>query len=740
MPTSPRESPGRSFRKIDLENWAAALIEGQATGSVVNAPKAGSALADPRTGAAELLSFDVFDTLITRLWFKPADLFLVVGRDVERTGLYPGDAEAWADARRAAERDAREISPCEEVSLDTIYGVLGQRLDWTPEQSRRAQELECRRELRAVRPIAEMLFRLRRAPGSPLLISDTYFDETFVERLLDQCGLDRTGIRLFTSSRCGLTKRTGRLFDHVLRSTGVPADRLAHTGDHPRSDYKNPKQTGIRAQLYRNQEPTRYEEGYYAAKGNPKAPRLLRSAVAGCARAARLGGSFEEGRLQSIWNTSANVAGPLLTGFVLWTLLEAKNRKLGRLYFLARDGQILCEIAKVLTGWLGWSIDCRYLHASRQAYFLPSVTSLDTATAGWFSERPAGKTLAQILARAKIGPLEVASALARAGWERDAWDRPLAVPDSVRLRQLLEDTDVRTLLLERASDERELVLAYLRQEGVGDGTPFGIVDVGWRGRLQRCLQDIMATADDLREVGVHGFYFGLTERPAFPPQHTVTTYTHRALPFNAALVETFTAADHGGVKGFQRMEKGTTGPLLREERNTAALEWGLEIQQKSIMAFARNLTEALDAGDVPAQEMVEFLRTEGCRALDLLTYRPDPGEAEAYGSFQHSEDLTHAMSADIATKMVPAALFGLVWAPGITINERTIWLSGSIVRSCRPTLLRRTLLEAWNMRRHAAGLLRAWQARRRHGPASNADHDPALLTGVTLATDPRREV
>ncbi len=89
----------------------------------------------------------------------------------------------------------------------------------------------------------------------------------------------------------------------------------------------------------------RYEEAMYSSD---QAPYLFRSVLAGASRAARVSRSFESEHLQTLWNISTNVVGPILLGFVLWTFQQARELGLNRLYFVSRDGQILYRLAKLI--------------------------------------------------------------------------------------------------------------------------------------------------------------------------------------------------------------------------------------------------------------------------------------------------------------------------------------------------------------------------------------------------------
>src|SRR4051812_23122943 len=241
------------------------------------------------------------------------------------------------------------------------------------------------------------------------------------------------------------------------------------------SDVRTASRRGVRSHLFAYQQPTRYERLFYETPGFST---IVRSAVAGCSRSVRLRRHFGDEAQQVIWDTAANVAGPLLSSYVLWLLLAAREKGIDRLYFLARDGQILLRIAEKLVTWLNLSIDVRYLYASRQSLFVPAITSIDDNLRSWFGDRLPGITLRQALARLELCPETIADALVRNGFDRSAWDSTLCSSDREAVLALLHDRDVEPLVLTIAAKRRAHLLQYLRQEGFADGKKLAIVDLG----------------------------------------------------------------------------------------------------------------------------------------------------------------------------------------------------------------------------------------------------------------------
>jgi predicted HAD superfamily hydrolase len=660
------------------------------------------------------LSFDIFDTTLTRIWFKPTDLFLAVGRELTMTGLYSGSAESWAIEREKAEHDVRQTvastsSPAsEEISLYAVYDLLAARLALSPLIRGSALKIELELERTASRPIALSKAAILEAIAvgkSVIFLSDTYFEQDFIIDLLRKAGIDPGPNGLYTSLALGYTKRTGSLFEHVLSERGLTPSELSHVGDNPQSDVASARRIGICADQFKVQRPNRYERALYA--NTPNVPRVLASAVAGAARATRLLHKEIDSHQQIVADTAADVAAPILTGFVLWVLLEANRRGLKRLYFLARDGQILQRIALRLATWLGWGLELRYLYASRQSLFLPSITSFDDVARDWLLDNAGEMTLRTILSRLELDPNAEIAMLDAAGFQPEAWDVPLGEAGQASLRALTKQPEFIEHTLAQAQVHRELLLDYLVQEGFMNESHVGVVDIGWQGRLQRCLAQTLATFTGSKSVSLTGFYFGLARRPDSAVAGELVAYDDVPHP-NTALLETFVKADHGSVRRFRRIRDGSMKPELAETRDREASEWGLGAQQRTIIDFVDLMLSVLKPAYCNPEEIVDYLRDRGRAVFNLFCHFPTHAEAAAYGSLCHAPDQTHANPAEIAPSVARFRLLSLFLRRHSKLNRHIPWAQGSIARSIISSKLeRRLLLALWEARRSAAANLRA---------------------------------
>jgi FMN phosphatase YigB (HAD superfamily) len=605
-------------------------------------------------GPRLLHSFDVFDTLVTRCVWRPEDLFLLVGHRLRGAGLLRGTPEDFARLRREAEAALRRAPGTEEVQLSAIHAALAAPCGWTAAEARCAAALELAAEETAIRPVAAnaaRLARLRDDGAEVALVSDTYLDRAALLRLLQGAGIAVPARLVFASAAHGVTKRTGRLFGVVAAAAGVAPERILHRGDHPDADVAVPRLMGIRAEHCATAAPTRHEATLHAATAAH--PPLLRSLLAGGARAARLSADPPDSHRRVVWQVGTGVAGPLLTGFVLWILHQARTAGMARLYFVARDGQILLRIAEILLARLGWPIECRYLMGSRQAWHLPALAEIDAAALSWLVANAQSDPLGGVLARAELEPGQIATALARHGLGRLDHPAPAA-----QLRALLLDAEVAPLIHARAALRRQSALGYLRQEKVLEGGAATIIDLGWHGRLQNSLQklaDLGAGAAGPTEVS--GLYFALRSRPQGIPATRMRTYLEAPQAvqrLNPVLLELFCAADHGTVRHYRTAPGGGLEAELATPVDWAVVDWGLDALQGGILAFARECAAAIELGQeagAGTEAWIALLRDGGMAAYQDFRREPDAAEAEAFGTFPHADGQAHLTTADCAPRV-----------------------------------------------------------------------------------------
>jgi hypothetical protein len=493
------------------------------------------------------------------------------------------------------------------------------------------------------------------------------------------------------------------------------------TGGMAAGDLRTNREFGVRSLSFQRNELTRYEALYQTW---PSASPQLPDAVTGAVRNARLSRRYEEPAAKSIHEIAAGVAAPILTGFVSWLLFEAQQRDIDRIYFMARDGQILREIAERLSLWRNLRIECRYLYASRQALFLPSFFESADIARYWATEALSGRTLRTLLARVEFDVRSNSALLAENGFPAETWDTSVGERDLPKLNTLFGNPALVDIVLARAGEKRLALVDYLRQEGLTGDRRCGIVDLGWHGRLQRSLDRVVVAMSGAKHIPLVGFYFGLAPQTAAVSDMTMQTYCEPPHP-DAELLEMFSSANHGTVRGYEREASGRVVPILAEPEGATNARRIL-VQHEAILSFVGNLTAMLKPADAPPATLAEFLRSSSRRALNLFAHFPSRTEASTYGSFVHDEDQSHGNPVDLAPELgrmalVQAVLRRVLGVSRIEIFEAMIrsdfrkvfWIEGSIVRSSRSRFERNAMLHIYGLLRRMRDTISYTHSRRR---------------------------
>ncbi len=179
-----------------------------------------------------IVSFDIFDTLIERNVEKTTDIFF-------RTGM-----ECFLDYRKAvdfqqrrvvAEHVARNISQTGEVNLDNIYNAL-EGYDFETTEKLKSREIDT--EINLCQPrsqIVDLFNRVKHLGVSLVLISDMYLPKSCLVEMLTKCGVDGYQA-LFVSNEYGCDKIGGSLFEVAHKVLNIKNAAHLHYGDSIKAD------------------------------------------------------------------------------------------------------------------------------------------------------------------------------------------------------------------------------------------------------------------------------------------------------------------------------------------------------------------------------------------------------------------------------------------------------------------------------------------------------------------------
>lgn len=196
----------------------------------------------------DVISFDLFDTLIVRPVLNPDDVMEVVVHD---TNIQLSKKNVIKSLRKLAEKKARKnitnkYPQYEDVNLSEIYNVLCDEFGVSKSVCEKLmlQEVEVEIEFAKRRNIGYELFTLAQECGKRVFItSDMYLDESTIKRILNKNGYYNCSLLLSSKER--MLKATGHLFEKLIDTSNMLNAKIIHIGDNWESDYIIPKRYGI---------------------------------------------------------------------------------------------------------------------------------------------------------------------------------------------------------------------------------------------------------------------------------------------------------------------------------------------------------------------------------------------------------------------------------------------------------------------------------------------------------------
>ena len=436
------------------------------------------------------VSFDVFDTCLIRRCGRPHKIWdLMVDRLFEKD-----DARgrlSFTGNRCLAEEKASAKTPF--PTLKNIYDEMN-IAQWGFHQDD-VMNLEMEIEEQELFPNPEMLKivdEYREKGFVVVFISDMYLPTEFIKKILVKFNFCRDDEKIFVSADCKATKYSGKLYDFVLEKTKTNAKQWVHFGDNDRSDYRVPKSKGVKANLISDTDFTDEEKrwldnaGFYPHKHEIEL-------WAGLCRLARL-----QNKKSYAATMAVDFVASSYIPYVLYVLRTAKEKGIKTLYFLARDSHIFMEIAKSLKESEG--LECRYLQLNRRVLYPCIFYNVDDYELELSLTNTHYRTVANALKYIGIEYSSLSDAT------KKSFAPDFTLNSKVRRRNFAESLKVNDaeLLKKNALEKRELLLNYLKQEGLFEQKS-AMVDLGWTGTC-RCSVNYILHKERFSPIPT--FYFG----------------------------------------------------------------------------------------------------------------------------------------------------------------------------------------------------------------------------------------
>lgn len=306
----------------------------------------------------EIISFDIFDTLLVRPYVKPTDLFSYIEKRFNIAG--------YAQARIEAEiRARREYKHKEDITLEQIYQFLPKQY----KKYKKEEILQEKKTLRANPLLQEIYHYCVEAKKRIIITSNMYLSKKFLGDVLKTAGYTNNE-KIYISNEVNANKY-GTLYSYVLKDLGISPDKMLHIGDNQKADIEKAQAHGIDAwyipkvvEQYFVKHPEMKE--FYENFQDDLGCSIYISQVA----LREITSNEKKSEESYFYDIGYKYGGCLCYQFMSWLNQESHKKKLKDIIFVARDGYTLQKVYDMMKDK---DVKTYYVHAPRKVSLVASL-------------------------------------------------------------------------------------------------------------------------------------------------------------------------------------------------------------------------------------------------------------------------------------------------------------------------------------------------------------------------------
>lgn len=510
---------------------------------------------------ADIVSFDIFDTLIMRKVFSPEDVFRLLGEEVR--------AELKLDCEIASIR-AQAAQCGAYATINEIYGYIKKCTNLTDKNIADIMKLEKDTDIDLCivrRDIADLYEYCLTCGKEVYFISDMYYTIQDIKRILDKCGVTvPDDEHIWISCEKKADKVSGSLWEEYFKLVGK-GNKCLHIGDNKTCDVKNPVRYGIDSYYVMSAKDMLMNSSMAELASDVNtvsdsiclglvASKLFNSPFALCSTKGKV--SFDDSESYGYC-----VYGPLLEKFLIWLYYKSRKDEIDKLLFFARDGYFLEKdytmVAELLDD--GYEQEWCYLPISRRLIYIATMENEDDFNrvvafhyVGTFAD--------YMQSRFEIIVTDETS---------EYNDRQInAVGDSKNILKWIQP--YKDKIMEQAKKIKKNYLAYLTSDGdMKKELSYGTVDLGYYGTNQYYLQRLTG----IKTKG-YCFYACLSKDNIYNNEITMDgcfqygdDYTaEKSIASNKNMyIETFITAPHGMIRYIDDRGNAVCQPDRKSQKN-----------------------------------------------------------------------------------------------------------------------------------------------------------------------------
>lgn len=465
------------------------------------------------------VSFDIFDTLLFRYVNDVNEVFYKV--ESKLIGKYGDKYVGFRNERILAEKKASTLNKVD-YTLEDIYEFL----NIAENLKKEVMHIEMAVEMEQLYPnnyLIDIISELRKNNVKIIIATDMYLPKGFIERLLEKNKIKYD--YLYVSNDIQVRKSRGTMFKYILNDLNINKKDLIHIGDNYRSDYLMPKLCGIKSIHYNNKVNGKYKDLYM--------------------------------------NIGYSMFGPCLYDFCKEIHNRYKNIGADSICFLARDGQIVSKAYNKI-----YKDKTSYVYASRRSLTVPLLQYCKNMNDVLLTV-PYIKRIEEVdnlLHKLGIDDKDLKELIKSKFGEEITKDMLLS-PIGDEIFSIIREDMVNNSVKEFTAAEKYISNNIL-------GKKIILVDIGWYGTMQKCIEKITDEMNIDKEY--YGVYFGLIEKKDHSNDDIKATgyefnfkskekcYDEGLIHGFNGLIELMFTADHGSTKKYICEPNGDARYILED--------------------------------------------------------------------------------------------------------------------------------------------------------------------------------
>lgn len=447
----------------------------------------------------KVITFDIFDTLVTRKTYEPNDVFSLIDEKVVNHFSFP--KELYITTRKKAEENLRKKKNyIGDINIDEIYEEFGKILKLSQKEIQQIKEIEIETDINLIIPRKEMLDlynRLKAKNKELILITDMYYTKDIIERILNKCGYFGY-YEILLSSELGFRKDNGTMWNYYYNKYSNV--NSIHVGDNDVSDvHINIKLNKPNFHVLNGRKEYELSALYTESKNNLDTKVIKGLIVNKILYNSPFSLQYNKGSIiQNLKDYGYALLGPVILTYFQWLIKNIDNNY--NLLFVSREGYFLQKIYKhIMSKSKKYNENFNYYFLiSRRAVSVPTINSIND--------------IRKILSSYYDGSLKELI-YNRLG---------IILPSNVENKFVVCPRDLDNIMnfikpyeneiIENAKIEKNNYLKYIKSLDINKENKNCIIDLGYSGTAQYYLTKLMneniagayfLTSDDLKPLALN---------------------------------------------------------------------------------------------------------------------------------------------------------------------------------------------------------------------------------------------